>query len=124
MRTLQIYGTGSTTANNVANVTIPKQAKLKAIQASLIITSITAGALIRLELLKVPVTQVGQNGAIDPFFQIGLGGNFVTSGLAQYGVNQRFDVDVPCRQGEVIYLHATASGTVTYYFNGILWLSA
>lgn len=123
MRTLQLYGTGSATANAVAQVTVPVAGILKGIQASLCIDSITDNSMVRVEVIKVPQTQIAVNGALDPFFQIGLAGNFVTSGLAQTGVNQLFPLDVQCRQGEILFLHAVITGTVTYYFNGILWLS-
>jgi hypothetical protein len=123
MRRLQIYGTGSATANGVAQVTIPAAAKLKAIQYSLIANSITDDVAVRLELIKVPTTQIAVNGALDPFFQIGLWGNFVTSGLSQVGENGTARVDVDMRQGEIVYLHVSIAGTVTYYFNGILWLT-
>lgn len=123
MRTLQLYGTGSATANAVAQVTVPTSGTLKAIQASLLLDSITDGAIVRVEVIKVPQTQIAVNGALDPFFQLGVLGNFVTSGLAQGGVNDLFRVNIPCRQGEILYLHAVVAGTATYYFNGILWLA-
>lgn len=121
MRTLQLYATGSATATSVANVVIPSATTLKLIQVAASIDSITDGAQVRLELSKVPTNQIAVNGALDPFLEISLYGNFVTSGLAQTGINLSFPVDVQCRQGEVIYIHATVSGTATYFFNGIIW---
>jgi hypothetical protein len=120
MRTLQLYATGSATATSVAQVTIPASARINGVQIALGIDSITDGAMVRLELTKVPTNQIATNGALDPFLEINVAGNFVTSGLAQAGVNQFFPVDVSCRQGEIIYVHATIAGTVVYYFNAIL----
>jgi len=120
MRTLQLYATGSATATSVAQVTIPSSARIRGVQIALGIDSITDNAMVRLEFSKVPTNQIATNGALDAFLEINLSGNFVTSGLAQAGVNQFFPVDIPCRQGEIVYVHATIAGTVTYYVNAIL----
>ena len=85
------------------------------------IDCITDNGQCRFELSKVPTNQITTNGALDPFLECGIYSNFVTSGLAQTGLVYTFPLNVPCRQGEIIYLHATVGGTVTYYFNGILW---
>lgn len=121
MRTLQLYATGSATGTSVAQVTIPSVATLKGVQVSFQINSITDDAQVRLELSKVPTNQIATNGALDPFLEVGLYGNFVTSGLYQNGIVQFLPIEIPCRQGEVIYLHATVSGTAVYFFNGIIW---
>ena len=73
-----------------------------------------------MELSKVPTNQIATNGAVDPFLELGQYSNFVTSGLAVSGINQFFPLSVSCRAGEIVYMHATVSGTVTYYFNGII----
>ena|SRR5690242_1413732 len=121
LRTIQLYATGSATATSVAQVTIPSAGTIHAVQISLIVTSIVASSLVRLEMTKVPTNQIATNGALDPFLEIGSATNFVTSGLAHNGTPLTIPVNVPCRQGEIIYLHATVAGTATYYFNGILW---
>lgn len=120
MRTLQLYATGSATATSVANVTLPSQGRILGVQIALGIDSVTDNAMVRLELSKVPTNQIATNGALDPFLEINLAGNFATSGLAQTGVNQFFPVEIPVRQGEIVYVHATVAGTITYYFNAIL----
>lgn len=120
MRTIQLYATGAATATSVASVTIPTAGRVLGIQVALGIDSVTDNAMVRLELSKVPTNQIATNGALDPFLEVNLAGNFATSGLAQAGVNQFFPVDVPVRQGEIIYVHATVGGTVTYYFNAVL----
>lgn len=120
VRTLQLYATASATTTSVAQVTMPTASTIRGVQVSFLMDSITDGAFVRLELSKVPSNQIGTNGAIDPFFEVGMTGNFVTSGLAQNGLSQFFPLDVPVRQGEIIYLHCTVAGTATFYFNGIL----
>lgn len=120
MRTVQLYGTGSATATAAAQVTMPSAARIRGVQVSFLIDSITDGAVVRAELSKVPTNQVATNGALDPFLEVGMAGNFVTSGLAQTGICQFFPVDVPVRQGEIVYLHVTVAGTVTYFFNAVI----
>ena len=121
VRTIQLYGTGSATATSVAQVTIPTAGHLIGVQLGVSYNSQTNGAQVRLELAKVPTNQIATNGALDPFLEIGTFTSFATSGLFGSGINQLFPVNVPCRQGEIVYIHATVSGTATYYFNGILW---
>lgn len=120
MRTIQLYGTGAATATSVASVTIPTAGRLVGVQADVQMDSVTDNAQVRLELSKVPTNQIGTNGALDPFLEVGMFGNFVTSGLSAFSVNQFFPVDVGVRQGEIVYLHATVSGTATYYGNFII----
>lgn len=121
MRTLQLYATGSATATSVAQVVIPSATTIKAIQISFVVDSVTDNGFVRLELSKVPTNQIATNGALDAFLEIGSFTNFNTSGLAENGKVAYLPLSVGCRQGEIIYLHATVSGTATYYFNGILW---
>lgn len=120
MRTIQLYATGSATATAAAQVTIPSAGRIVGVQIELLIDSITDGASIRAELTKVATNQIATNGALDPFLEVGIYGNFVTSGLAQGGVNQFFPVDVPVRQGEIIYVNTTVAGTLNYFFNAII----
>jgi hypothetical protein len=121
MRTLQLYGTGSATANAVAQVVIPSATNIKAIQVALDVDSITDNADVTIEFSKVPTTQIAVNGAQDPQLEVRLKNNFVTSGMTLAAVNKTFPVDIPCRQGEIIYFHAAVTGTATYRVNAILW---
>lgn len=121
LRTIQLYATGAATATSVAQVTIPSSATIHAVQVSLQVDSITDNGQVRLELSKVPTNQIATNGALDPFLECGYFSNFVTSGLMGSSQLYTVPVNVPCRQGEIIYIHATVAGTATYYFNGILW---
>jgi hypothetical protein len=121
MRTLQLYATGSSTGNAIAQVTIPSQTNLKAVQIALDVDSITDNADVTLEFSKVPTTQIATNGAQDPFLEVRFKNNFVTSGMTLAGVNKTFPIDVPCRQGEIIFVHAAVTGTATYRINAIFW---
>lgn len=120
MRTIQLYGAGSSTATSVANVTIPVATRIKGVTVCLLIDSVTDNADVSLELSKVPTNQIAVNGAMDPFCQVGASGNFATSGLAQTLTGQFIPLDVQCRQGEIIYLHATVTGTIAYKATFIL----
>jgi hypothetical protein len=119
MRNIQLYATGSATATSVAQITIPSATTLRGVYIALQVDSITDNGQVRLEFSKVPTNQIATNGALDPFLEIGAFSNFVTSGLVQSGGNLFFPLDVQCRQGEIIYLHATVSGTATYFVNAI-----
>lgn len=121
MRTLQLYGTGSASANAVANVVIPSAGTIRAILVAFFIDSITDNGQARVELSKIATSLFASNGAQDPFFNCAVQNNFVTSGMAAPAVNGLYAVDIQCRQGEIIYLHAFVSGTATYTFNGILY---
>ena len=119
MRNLQIYATGSATATSVAQVTIPVASTIRAIYVAMMLDSITDNARVQIQLSKVPTNQAAINGAFDPFIEIDMCSNFVTSGLANSQQNLVVPLMVPCRAGEVIYLHATVAGTATYFFTGI-----
>lgn len=121
MQRIQLYATGSATATSVAQVTIPSAGKLKGVALNATFTSITAGAVCRIELSKVPTNQIAVNGALDPILEVGTSSNFVTSGLDQNAINQFFPLDVDVRQGEIVYVHVTVAGTITYTFNAVIY---
>lgn len=121
VRTLKLYGTGSATANAVAQVTLPQRLTLKGIQAAIRVNSITDGGQVDLELSRASASQIATNGALDSILTVSVEGNFVTSGLAQFGVNQFFPVDAPFDQGAILYLHATVGGTIVYTATFTLW---
>ncbi len=119
MRNAQLYATGSATGTSVAQITIPTAGKIRGVQIAMVITSITAAALVAIEFSKVPTNQVGINGATDPFLEVRQTSNFVTSGLSTSGLNQFFPLSVDMLAGQVIYAHATVSGTATYYITAL-----
>jgi len=116
-RTIQLYATGSATATSVAQVTIPSAVTLKGATVALYCDSVTDNGFVRIELSKVPTNQIGTNGALDPFLEFGSYTNFLTSGIDANQLLQFIPINVHCRQGEIVYLHATVSGTATYYAN-------
>lgn len=118
---MRLYATGSATGNAVAQITIPTRATIRAVQAAVRINSITDGAQVDLELSRASASQIAVNGSLDSILQVSAEGNFVTSGLAQFGINQTFDVNAPFEQGAILYLHATVAGTVTYTASFIIW---
>ena len=85
------------------------------------VDSITDNSDVTLEFSKLPTSQIATNGAQDPYLEVRVKSNFVTSGLTTYGVNQTFPVDVECRQGEILYVHAAVTGTATYRVTAIHW---
>jgi len=114
MRTIKLYGTGSASANGVASVTIPSAATIRGVQAAVRVNSITDGAQVNIEVSRASAREIQTNGAQQSICEVALEGNFVTSGLAQAGVNQFFPTSVAVTQGQIIYLHALVGGTVVY----------
>lgn len=121
MRTMRLYATGSATANAAAQITIPSRITIRAVQAAVRVNSITDGAQVDLELSRASASQIAVNGALDALLQISVEGNFVTSGLAQFGVNQTFPLAAPFEQGAILYLHTLVAGTVVYTASFIIW---
>jgi len=118
-RQIQLYASGTATATSVAQVTIPSSVTLKGAVVALYVDSVTDNGFVRVELSKVPTNQIATNGALDPFLEFGSYTNFVTSGLNGTQLLQFIPLAVHCRQGEIVYLHATVSGTAQYYANVI-----
>lgn len=118
MRRLQLYGTGNSTASAVANVTIPSAGKIRGVQVCVLSDATADNTSIRLELSRIPTSQISVNGATEPFLSVGIYMNIGAAGADHIAINEWFPLDVDVRQGEIIYLHATASAT--YYFNAIL----
>lgn len=115
MRTLKLYGTGSATGNNIAQIIIPSAGRLRGIQCAISADSITDNAQLSLEVSRSSATEIAINGSQQCVAQIEARQNFVTSGLAPIGINAFFPLDIPVVQGQIIYLHAVIVGTITYY---------
>ncbi len=114
MRTLKLYGSGSSTGNAIAQVTIPSKGRIVGIQASVMMDQVADNSAGRAELSKSSASEIGVNGAQQCICEVGLYGNLVTSGLTGLGVNQFFPVDVPVDQGQIIYLHFSCTTTTIY----------
>lgn len=121
MNTIKLYGTGSATANAVAQVIIPNRTKLRAIQVAAWMDSITDGAQLNLEVSRASAKEIAVNGSQQCICEVALYGNFVTSGLAQYAINVFYPLEIETVQGQIIYLHALVAGTLTYNFTGNIW---
>lgn len=122
MRSIKLYGTGLATGNAVAQVTIPSKGRIVGVQFAASIDSVTDGASLNIEVSRASAREIAVNGAQQCVAEINVYGNFVTSGLAQGGVNQFFPVDVDVDQGQIIYLHAVVAGTLNYFATVILWI--
>jgi hypothetical protein len=118
---IKLYGTGSATANAVASVIIPNAGRIIGVQVTAAFVSTTAGAQCNMEISRASAREIAVNGAQQCVCEVSVGGNFVTSGLAQFGINQFFPVNVPVVQGQIIYLHAVIAGTISYAFTAVIW---
>lgn len=120
MRTLQLYVTGAATGSAIAQVTIPSAGTIRGVQVMMVADCTADNSQARLELSKVPATQIQTNGAVDPFLEVGVWKNVGAAGNDLGGVNTFFPLDVPVRQGEIIYVHANVT-TCTYIANFIIY---
>lgn len=99
---------------------MPTAGKVRGVHLNFAVDCATDNGQVRLEFSKVPTNQIAVNGALDPFLEIGTFQNFVTSGMSTPGAAATFlPLDVDVRQGEIIYVHATVSGTATYYVTAV-----
>lgn len=122
MRSIKLYGTGSATANAVAQVTIPSKGRIVGVQFSAYFDAITDNAVAQLEVSRASAREINVNGAQQCICEINNYANFVTSGLAFAGQNGFLPVDVDVDQGQIIYFHAATSGTITFLGTFILWI--
>jgi len=114
MRTLKLYATGSATGNAIAQLTIPSASTIRQIQYSITFDSITDNAAGQFELSRSSATEIAVNGAQQSLCEVGVTGNFVTSGLAQPVIVGFIPCSFPFAQGQILYFHAVITGTVTY----------
>lgn len=123
MYSRKLYGTASATANNVANLTIPTAGRIIGVQFAVRYNSITDGGQVDLEVSLASAREIAVNGAQQCVAQIAFESNFVTSGLAQSGVNLFVPVDVRVTQGQIIYLHTVVGGTIVFDATCLLWVA-
>ena len=112
MNIIKLYGTASSTTNNVANVLIPTRGRIRQVQLAFYADGITDNGIGVIEVSKASAREVGTNGAQQCIVEAALEANFVTSGLSLYGINLVVPVDVAVSQGQLIYLHIYISGTL------------
>lgn len=116
MRTYKITGAVTTTANNIANIQMVRNGKIKGLRYALSVDAPADNAAFNAELSLQPVSQVGTSntqGVIDEFRHVS---NLTTSGA--FGSANMFQrsLDFPISAGEVLYVNATATGTITATF--------
>jgi len=119
----KLYGTASATANNVANVTIPTAGRIVGVQFAVRYNSITDGGQVDLEISLASAREIAVNGAQQCVAQVAFESNFVTSGLAQNGVNLFVPTDLRVTQGQIVYLHCVVGGTIVFDATAMLWLT-
>lgn len=115
-----MYATASATANAAASVVIPSKTRIRGVQFSINVDSVTDNTGVTIEISRASAREIAVNGAQQSIAEASFFGNFVTSGLSLGGVNFFAPCDVPVIQGQIIYLHATVAGTATYYATAIL----
>lgn len=116
MPTLKLYGTGSATANAVAQIIVPTRSLLRGAFVTMWIDSVTDNAQVNCEVSRASAREIAVNGSQQCVLEVSLAGNFLTSGLAQNAVNVFVPLSVDVVQGQIIYLHALVTGTLTYNF--------
>lgn len=121
MNSIKLYGSGSATANAVAQVIIPSKTVLRGVSIAFIIDCITDSSGANVELSKASAREIAVNGSQQCIWEGNLFSNFVTSGMGQAGVNNFFPLDVSVVQGQIIYLHASVAGTCTYVISANFW---
>jgi hypothetical protein len=123
MYSRKLYGTASATANNVANVIIPTAGRIVGVQFAVRYNSITDGGQCDLEISLASAREIAINGSQQCVAQVAFESNFVTSGLAQTGVNLFFPVDQRVSQGQIVYLHCLVGGTIVFDATALLWIA-
>lgn len=120
MPSIKLYGTGSATANAVAQVIIPSRSMIRGALVTMWIDSITDNAQVNCEVSRASAREIAVNGSQQCVLEVSLAGNFVTSGLSTNAVNIFIPLNVEVVQGQIIYLHALVTGTATYNFTANL----
>lgn len=100
--------------SNVANVLIPTDLNVVGVHVAVSADFKTDGAYLYWELSLSPGQSINQNGSYASLLRGNMTWGFVTSGLAQGGMN--YFVAIPnfkCYQGEYLYLHQNGTNAVT-----------
>lgn len=124
MYSRKVYGTGSSTANGVATITVPVASRLIFIDWEVNFDSVTDNGICTLELSAASATEIGVNEAQQCLSELKYQSNFVTSGLVNGSVRKGVPIPgVPWSPGQKIYLHAVVSGTCVYTGGAVLWFA-
>lgn len=112
MRVLRLHsGSVAASSDNVVNLVIPKNGRIRSIRWTGYSDVITDNATLRLQLSLNAASQMSVNntvGVIDMLqrFHNGTAGTLTN-------LEKQVLVDIPVAQGETVYLHANIGGTIT-----------
>jgi len=113
MRTLCLYATVTTTADNVVNLIIPKTGRIKSIRWCISFDGPADNARASLELATRATSQFATNDISNVLAATDLLTSLLTSGGGLSGIKNQEWVDYPVAAGERLYLHAAVTGTVS-----------
>ena len=116
-----LYATGAASATPAASLTVQTPNWLVACQWAVDFDCITDNALVVLELSRINAFQGVTLDARDSIATIRWRSNFLTSGLAQGGLNMLQGLNVKLKPQDILYLHANVAGTVTYIATLTTW---
>ena len=120
----KLYGTAAATANNVANIVVPGNARLIGVQWAVDINSSADDASCILELSAASATEIAVNDAQQCLSEIRVLQTLVTSGMIFAGIQQWVPIPmVPVAQGQRLYLHTVIAGTLTFRATAMLWFA-
>lgn len=120
MRAFKIYATGSSTANAVAQITIPSATRVVGIQWGIAIDMVADNNQFAAEISLASASEINTNGAQQCLSEIRSYNNLVTSGMVQGAQNLFVPVDVAVKQGQIIYMHVLCT-TATYAGGALVW---
>lgn len=120
----QLYGTGTASGDNVANLDFAKRGFITAIQAAIAWDCTTDGVIGHIELSMVPSFQGSTNDVLGPMMQLKTTNNLVTSGMTNTGFPAFVSgIAIPVEPGMKAYINASLSGTVTYRVTFLLYVT-
>ena len=120
VNTIRLYGSGSATANGVAQIIIPSKTRLRGVQCATSLDCSTDNGMAIIEVSRSSSKEIQVNGSQQAIVEVQLYNNFVTSGMSAPNFNGFLPCDVSVNQGQIIYLHAVVTGTMNYYATFII----
>jgi len=123
MYTRKIYASVAADTNNAANIIVPRNSTLIAVQWGLKVDAITDNAEMVAELSLASANEIGVNDAQLCISEVCQTFNFVTSGLYGGGLNLYVPVSIPLTQGQKVYYHCFITGTITIIGGAVLWFA-
>lgn len=112
MRTYKLFGTVSSTANNVANIQFVRNGRIRGLRWAVGFDAPADNAAATVELSLQPVSQIGTNNTQGVVDEARFLTNLTTSGAPPGSHNFQRTLDMPIASGEVAYINAVVAGTV------------